>query len=226
MKIYLPTFFVFLFSLSVMQAQVSPRISLKTGVSFSNQTYTHSNDTLSFNPDYKNLTGVPIVIGFDLFSKKGLRLGLQTMYQQKGTTTKIGVSDDEFNPGEVRMEKVTARYDYLSISIPVGYAYPLSRKIGLVATVAPRIDFDLNRNSDSQYFIPIEGREKVIFGLNGNIGVEFKKKQWVISAQAHYQYDITPFDEVDIRDQNNQPISTLTTKNRLSAFLVGVGYCL
>ncbi len=212
------------FALSALKAQISPRISLKTGVSFSNQSFSHSIDSLSFDSGFDNLIGVPAVLEFDLYSKQGFRLGFNGMYQQKGTTAEIMITD-EFNPnGGIGTKKVVFRYDYLSFSIPLGYAFQIAPKFNLVSTVAPRVDFDLNGKPDSEFDTLNTAREKIIFGLNGNLGVEYQVKNIVLSAQAQYQYDITPYFENETRSETNESIGTLTVKNQMLALLVGVGY--
>lgn len=209
---------------SNLKGQISPQLSLCSGVSLANQSWYYTENSFDF-PDQDFLVGVPLEMQFNLFSGAGLRLGASLAYMQMGHSAEITYFED--GSLDQQTEKVAYRYDYVMLGVPIGYAYSLNDRWLVVGTLAPTLKLDLNYKSDDRFFFPIEGREKVILAASAQIGAEYQlTKNWRALARLTVVHDVLPFYNLDIRDENNRRVDELNVYQYLFGLQLGLAYTL
>lgn len=205
-------------------AQFSPQVSFSTGLSIGNQTFKYSVDSLN-GADFINnsLIGIPVTLGINFTNRAGFRFGVNASYLQKGYTGVLATITDVNSSNPFKLEKVVFRTDYLSLSVPISYVFSLTKNLNLVGSFAPRVDFDLRKKPNSIDFLA--KRERVLVGINGALGAEYLlNSNWTLLCEMQFQYDLTPFMEIDLRGTQNGDMGTFTLKNYLYTLQAGIGY--
>ena len=189
-------FFLFLTFTTLTVNGQSHLIGVKGGVNWTNVT---ANNTFS---DENYRTGFAVGFSYDYIFKKNFMVGTDILYNQRGFTSDIILTDALGNP----IQKVTMNfdYDYLTIPLKVGYHYGETffgfANIGLTPamlinarTITPNIEF----NSSGKYDVTDRVNK---FDIGGIVevggGYKFIDRFWLYSSFS-YQHSFSTITNSD-----------------------------
>lgn len=151
-------------------AQVVESISVKGGISFSNQNWEYKSPDFTNKMDYK--TGLYSVLTADFFKTRHLCLTTDFGFVQKGFQEEIPMTSEEFPEFISYYITYKSTFNYLTFSPKLSMNYNFKKLIAY-AFIGPRIDIQTGYKTD---YLTNNFNEfnKIIWGLTYGGGIEYK----------------------------------------------------
>jgi hypothetical protein len=179
---------VLLLSCGCLQAQAVKSIAIKAGVAWATQKNEFKNVEIDQDISYK--TGLHLALNAEFLQHPFISILAEVGYTQKGNKQEIELSTAQMpeGTGEMRTYNTTFSYGYLAPMIKLRKEFG-----GFVPYifVGPRIDYQFSYTSDFNLSAIEDDFNKVLFGLNYGLGLEYMFGQIGVGAVFHQQLDFS-----------------------------------
>jgi len=169
-------------------AQIINSIGVDLGLTRSNQTIKSGSTTLSGLNAYDYSS---IGINVEYLKKTNYTIVSELSLNTKGTTWEVEKTSPT-NPQRSELNAYTNTFFVLSFSTGLKLFYELDPIVPYII-ISPRIDFLLNKNTDSNTTVFYEKTNTTVFGGTVNIGSEFKVFGVNLFADGMYDRDFSNF---------------------------------
>ncbi|GEM_PF-2037127 len=205
---------IVLFVFRETNAQILRDIGIKTGISISNQNWTHKSIERTQKKDYR--IGLNFALNLEWFNNNYFTMITDIGYIQKGFNEDVTITSID-NPESGYLKTFKTEFDYLYFSPQLKIRKEFN-KITPYAFVGPRIDYQSTYKSDFNLSSIENDFEKIIFGLNYGLGINYRINKIDIGLEFTNIYDFTNL----INTQATQNTSGLKIKN--NAFTIDFGF--
>lgn len=204
-----------LLAFGFMQAQVVKSIALHGGVAWATQKNEFKN--IDIDQDIKYKTGLHMALNAEFLQHDFISILAEVGYTQKGNKQEIEVTTSILPEGTGEMKTFNTSFNYGSLAPMIKLRKEFGGFVPYIF-VGPRMDYQFSYSSDFDLSAIEDDFNKVLFGLNYGLGLEYIFGQIGVGAVFNQQldfskmYDKTPENFGLESIKNNAFILDLTVK--------------
>jgi opacity protein-like surface antigen len=179
---------------------------LKGGVSIANQSYRIT--PIDYEIDTEALIGPVATLFVEAFKGNHFSFQLDVGYVVKGSSTTVeSVTVNHLDNDRITVNEgdpTVSKFSYITVVPMARYRFDLER-LSPYLLLGPRVDFQLNYETDSKY--PLELEYGTLLGLTLGAGLEFRLQNLGLFAELQYLPDLSPVSNKEPLLINNNMLS-------------------